>query len=187
VDFSPECLLALTRFVEGFHVLAEASVEMEPPFEHMEALLRVLGTPSVESLLDSWKCAHHSLLSRHPSLAQCCDRVFARVGAALAELLRMSVRVLHTQLPADFVSIPFRAFTLVAGHSEVPLVSAGRSTAAPVLRQPHFTAGDNEGNDWLTLRLQSTTALDSIKGAFRVKWKEALSDIREGFGRGGFV
>jgi hypothetical protein len=130
-DFSPVCLQALSRFVDGLRVLAEASAEMESPSAHAVVLQSVLGTPSVDSLLDSWQSARHFLLSRHPSLAQCCDCVFARVGAALSELLRMIVHVLHSVFQGDLARIPF---LLDTGHAEVLLVSAGSSSVAPAWR-----------------------------------------------------
>ena len=82
------------RFVEGFRVLAEAVAEHDSPRDHAHALQGVLSSPRVQGLLDLWQDLRSQLLARRPTLAQRCDCVSARVGAALSEVLRMTVHLM---------------------------------------------------------------------------------------------
>jgi hypothetical protein len=94
-DFGSVCLQGMGHFVDGFRALAEAVAEHDSPKAHAYALQSVLSSPRVHGLLDLWQDVRLQLLARHPTLAQRCDCVSARVGAALSEVLRMTVHLMY--------------------------------------------------------------------------------------------
>ncbi len=96
-DFAPSCVVDLLRFVEGLRLLALTPAVHDSPQVHAQLIQGALSLPLVSELMNVWQALRPKLLARHPSLAQCCDCVSARVGAALSEVLRMTVHIMYVR------------------------------------------------------------------------------------------